>query len=461
MSEDTGTPPLDGAGAVAGARVLLGVSGGIAAYKAALLARMLVGEGAVVDPVLTRGAEQFVGSVTFEGITGRPARRDVWEDVAAGTHVALGRAADVAIVYPATAHVLAKLAHGLADDLLTTTLLAARCPLVVAPAMHTEMWEHAATRDNVATLRARGVEVLGPADGPLMGGDEGPGRLVDPEVAFEFLARIAGGLATGDRGLAGSGRDLAGSGRDLAGSGRDLASDGRDLAPDGRDLAGDGRDLAGRTVVVTAGGTRESIDPVRFLGNRSSGKMGFAVAEQAARRGAQVHLVAGPVSLPTPPGVVRHDVTSALDMHEAVLGLVDDADVVVKAAAVADFRPAKVSTSKIKKAAGVPVIELERNPDILVDVVAHRGEALRPLVVGFAAETDDVEAEGRAKLERKGADLLVVNDVSGDDAGFAVDTNRVVVLARDGGRVEVPLANKRDVADRILDEVVARLPAEG
>jgi phosphopantothenoylcysteine decarboxylase / phosphopantothenate---cysteine ligase len=395
-----------------GARVLLGVSGGIAAYKAAILARLLVAEGAVVDPVLTRGAEQFVGPATFEGITSRPVRRDVWEDIPADTHVAVGRAADVAIVYPATAHVLAKLAGGLADDLLTTTLLAASCPLVVAPAMHTEMWEHPATRDNAATLRSRGVEVLGPDDGPLMGGDTGPGRLVDPEVALATLTGLVGGT----------------------------------------------RDLAGQTVVVTAGGTRESIDPVRFLGNRSSGKMGFAIAEQAARRGADVHLVAGPVSLTTPHGVVRHDVTSTLDMHAAVLGLVDDADVVIKAAAVADFRPAKVSTSKLKKAAGIPVVELERNPDILMDVVARRGAATVPLIVGFAAETDDVEAEGRAKLERKGADLLVVNDVSGDDAGFAVDTNRVVILARDGGRLEVPLASKREVADRILDEVVARVP---
>lgn len=396
---------------LSGTRVLLGVTGGIAAYKAALLTRLLVASGATVDTVLTRGAEHFIGPATFEGLTGRPVRHDVWEDIAAETHVALGRAAEVAIVYPATAHVLARLAHGLADDLLTTTLLAARCPLLVAPAMHTEMWEHAATRDNVATLVGRGVEVVGPDDGPLMGGDTGPGRLVDPEVALGALTRLAGAR----------------------------------------------RDLEGRTVVVTAGGTREAIDPVRFLGNRSSGKMGFAVAARAARRGAKVHLVAGPGSLATPPGVVRHDVTSTLDMHEAVLGLVDEADVVIKAAAVADFRPAKVSTSKLKKAAGVPVVELERNPDILVDVVERRGTAARPLVVGFAAETDDVEAEGRAKLERKGADLLVVNDVSGGDAGFAVDTNRVVILARDGGRTEVPLASKQDVADRILDEVLPRL----
>jgi phosphopantothenoylcysteine decarboxylase / phosphopantothenate---cysteine ligase len=394
-----------------GARVLLGVTGGIAAYKAALLARLLGGAGATVDPVLTAGATRFVGAATFEGVTGRRVRTEVWEDIPAETHVALGRAADLAIVYPATANVLAKLAHGLADDLLTTTLLAATCPLVVAPAMHTEMWEHAATQRNVAILRERGVHVLGPATGRLMGGDEGPGRLVDPEDALELLGAL-------------------------------------------RRSAGD---LGGTTVVVTAGGTREPIDPVRFLGNRSTGKMGFAVAAAAAARGAQVHLVAAPTSLPTPPGVTRHDVTTAVEMRAAVLDLVDRADVVVKAAAVADFRPATAATSKLKKDAGVPAIELVRNPDILAELGARREGASRPLLVGFAAETDDVEANGRAKLARKQADLLVVNDVSADDAGFAVDTNRVLILGRDDARVEVELATKADVAGRILDEVVARL----
>jgi phosphopantothenoylcysteine decarboxylase/phosphopantothenate--cysteine ligase len=395
-----------------GTRVLLGVTGGIAAYKAALLARALVGAGATVDPVLTRGATRFVGAATFEGLTGRRVRSEVWEDVADETHVALGRAADVAVVYPATAHLLAKLAAGLADDLLTTTLLAATCPLVVAPAMHTEMWEHPATRDNVEVLRGRGVEILGPAVGPLMGGDEGRGRVVEPDEALATVTRLASRRA----------------------------------------------DLAGRTVLVTAAGTREPIDPVRFLGNRSTGRMGFAIAAAAARRGAQVHLVAGPTSLPTPPGVQRHDVTTAQQMHRAVLGLVDDGvDVVVKAAAVADFRPATTHTSKVKKEAGVPTIELVRNPDILAELGARRAGASRPLLVGFAAETDDVERHGREKLERKQADLLVVNDVSAPDAGFAVDTNRVVVLARDGARVEVPLATKTVVADRLLDEVAARL----
>jgi phosphopantothenoylcysteine decarboxylase / phosphopantothenate---cysteine ligase len=397
-----------------GARVLLGVTGGIAAYKAALLARLLVGAGATVDPVLTAGAARFVGAATFEGVTGRRVRTEVWEDIPAETHVALGRAAELAVVYPATANVLAKLAHGLADDLLTTTLLASTCPLVVAPAMHTEMWEHAATQRNVALLRERGVHVLGPATGRLMGGDEGPGRLTEPEEALALLGS----------------------------------------------LRRSARDLAGTTVVVTAGGTREPIDPVRFLGNRSTGKMGFAVAAAAAARGAEVHLVAAPTSLPTPSGVTRHEVTTAVEMHAAVLDLVDRADVVVKAAAVADFRPAETATSKLKKDAGVPAIELVRNPDILAELGARREGAHRPLLVGFAAETDDVEAHGRAKLERKQADLLVVNDVSADDAGFAVDTNRVVILGRDGSRTEVALATKAEVAGRILDEVVDRLDAD-
>ena len=404
-------------GPLAGVRVLLGVSGGIGAYKAVLLARLLVAAGAEVDPVLTSGAQRFVGAATFEGITRRTVRADVWEDIAADTHVAAGRAAQLAIVYPATAHTLAKLAGGLADDLLSTTLLAATCPLVVAPAMHTEMWQHPATRHNAEVLTGRGVHLLGPSDGMLMGGDTGPGRLVDPEAALALLLRLHGGRERHD-------------------------------------------DLAGRRVLVTAAGTREPIDPVRFLGNRSSGKMGFAIAAAAAQRGATVELVTGPSSLATPPGVRRTDITTALEMRAAVLASVDaasDLDVVIKAAAVADFRPGSASGSKIKKDAGVPTIELVANPDILAELGARPRDAARPLLVGFAAETDDVEANGRDKLRRKGADLLVVNDVSGADAGFDVDTNRVVILGRDGDRTEVALTSKSEVAHRILDLVVARL----
>ena len=399
--------------ALAGRRVVLGVSGGIAAYKAALVARGLVTAGATVDVVMTDGARSFVGPATFEGITGRPVRTEVWEDIPNETHVALARAADVVVVFPATAHLLARAAAGLADDLLTTSLLAATCPVVMAPAMHTEMWQHAATQDNVARLRERGVVLVGPVDGPLMGGDTGPGRAADPDDVVAAVAGAVGAIG----------------------------------------------DLRGRTVVVTAGGTREALDPVRYLGNRSSGRMGFAVAAAAARRGAQVALVAGPTDLPTPAGVDRVDVVSARDMHAAVLPRAADADVVVKAAAVADFRPAGASDRKLKKSDGVPTITLEPNPDILAELGARRREqgGGPTVLVGFAAETHDVEDNARGKLERKGCDLLVVNDVTEQGAGFGHDTNRVVVLAADGGRVEVPLATKAQVADRLLDEVVARL----
>lgn len=449
-----------------GVRVLLGVSGGIAAYKSALVARLLVGAGATVDTVLTRGGERFIGATTFEGLTGRPARTEVWEGVATETHVGLGRGADVVLIYPATAHVLAKLAGGLADDLLTTTLLAATCPVVVAPAMHTEMWQHAATQANVEVLRRRGVQVIGPDDGKLMGGDSGPGRLVEPHVAIDAVhAALAGRVAAGAETGAGAGTAAAEAGGAAVGAGTGEARAGAAAAEAGtvagqvgRAVAPPERDLAGARVLVTAGGTREPIDPVRFLGNRSSGKMGFALAEVAARRGAEVVLVAAPSTLPTPEGVERVDVTTALEMHDAVFARLDEVDVVVKAAAVADFRPDTAATSKLKKDAGAPKVVLVPNPDILAELGEQRDpDATRPVLVGFAAETDDVEAAGLAKLKRKGADLLVVNDVSGDDAGFEVDTNRAILLDRDGGRVEVPLSSKAEVAEVVLDAVVARL----
>ena len=407
--------PLDGA------RVLVGVTGGIAAYKSAILVRGLRNVGAEVDVVLTRGGARFVGAATFEGLTGRPVRHDVWEGIPDGSHVALGRAADVAIVYPATAHTLAKLAGGLADDLLTTTLLAATCPVVLAPAMHTEMWQHAATQHNVATLRARGAIITGPDDGLLMGGDAGPGRLVEPEAALEVIRDVLACLTSAE----------------------------------GAPPAARPQDLLGAHVLVTAGGTREPVDPVRYLGNRSSGRMGFALAAAAHDRGATVTVIAGPTELPTPTGVTRVDVTTALEMHAAVFGRLDGTDVVIKAAAVADFRPSEPASTKIKKERGVPTLALSPNPDILTELAAARGGDRHPVLVGFAAETDEVEAQGRAKLARKGADLLVVNDVSATDAGFEVETNRVVVLDRAGGRFEVPLAGKREVAERILDRVVA------
>ncbi len=396
-----------------GRRVLLGVSGGIAAYKSVLVARLLVQAGAEVDVVMTRGAARFIGAPTFEGITGRRVRSEVWEDVDTETHVALARAADVVVIYPATAHTLAKAAAGLADDLLTTSLLATTAPLVVAPAMHTEMWQHPATQANVDLLSARGAVVVGPASGPLMGGDVGPGRVVEPA---ELVAAVRSAIGPGD--------------------------------------------LRGRRVLVTAGGTREAIDPVRFLGNRATGRMGFAIAARAARRGAVVTLVAGPTDLATPSGVTRVDVVSADDMHRAVVEARDAQDLIVKAAAVADFRPAVVSPGKVKKAAGFPEIRLVPTVDILAELGGWRaasGDAA-PVLVGFAAETDDVLANGQAKLVRKGVDLLVVNDVSESDAGFGVDTNRVTILRADATEpLALPLAAKAEIADRILDEALPLL----
>jgi phosphopantothenoylcysteine decarboxylase/phosphopantothenate--cysteine ligase len=393
-----------------GRRILLGVSGGIGAYKAAILARGLVTSGAVVDVVLTRGARRFVGDATFEGITGRPVRTEVWEDVPTGTHVDLGRRADALIVYPATAHTLARLAAGFADDLLTTAALAHRGPLLVAPAMHTEMWEHPATVANVAQLRARGAVVVGPDAGPLMGGDEGAGRLVPPEVA---LAAVAVALDPGPA------------------------------------------DLAGRRVLVTAGGTREPVDPVRFLGNRSSGRMGFALAAAAAARGAEVLLVAAPAGLPTPTGVTRRDVVTAQEMDAAVAAQAGDHDVVLMAAAVADFRPASPHPRKLRRGDGPPVLELVANPDVLAGVVARRAAAAaaRPLVVGFAAETGDLLEAARRKLAAKDVDLLVANDVARPGVGFDTPDNAVLILGRDGRVREVGPAPKGVVADAILDEV--------
>jgi len=391
--------------------ILLGVSGGIGAYKAAALARGLVRAGAQVDVVLTRGAARFIGAATFEGITGRACRTEVWDDVPAATHVGLGRDAGLIIVYPATAHTIARLAAGLADDLLTSSVLAATCPVLIAPAMHPEMWTNPATVDNVARLIARGIEFVGPDDGPLMGGDEGIGRLVEPEGA---LAAVVARLD-------------------------------------------DRMDLMGRKVLVTAGGTQEPIDPVRFLGNRSSGRMGFALAAMARRRGADVTLVAAPSGLATPPGVERIDVTTAVQMRDAVLARLGATDVVLKAAAVADFRPASASATKIKRSGGTPGIELVANPDIVAEVVAARGSAASPLVVAFAAETDDVLANARTKLRAKGVDLLVANDVSDPRTGFGSASNAVTILRADGDMTVVGLAPKEDVAHAILDAVVAAL----
>ncbi|AOP46901.1 bifunctional phosphopantothenoylcysteine decarboxylase/phosphopantothenate--cysteine ligase CoaBC [Streptomyces lydicus] len=398
-------------------RVVLGVSGGIAAYKACELLRRLTESGHDVRVVPTASALHFVGEATWSALSGNPATTEVWESVHEVPHVRIGQAADLVVVAPATADMLAKAAHGLADDLLTNTLLTARCPVIFAPAMHTEMWENPATQENVATLRRRGALVIEPAVGRLTGVDTGKGRFPDPVEIFELCRRV---LARGERGA---------------------------VEPD----------LAGRRVVVTAGGTREPLDPVRYLGNRSSGKQGYALAATAAARGAQVTLIAGNTELPDPAGVDVLPVGTARQLREAVLKAAADADAVVMAAAVADFRPAAYATGKIKKVEGrePEPIALVRNPDILAELSADRARAGQ-VVVGFAAETDDVLANGRAKLARKGCDLLVVNEV-GEDKAFGSAENEAVVLASDGSETPVPYGPKDALADRVWDLVVPRL----
>jgi phosphopantothenoylcysteine decarboxylase/phosphopantothenate--cysteine ligase len=402
--------------------VVLGVGGGIAAYKAAELLRKFSESGHDVTLVPTRAALKFVGAATWEALSGKPVTAEVWDDVADVPHVRLGQQADLVVVAPATADLLARAASGLADDLLANVLLTARCPVVMAPAMHTEMWQHPATVANVATLRGRGVIVLDPASGRLTGSDTGPGRL--PEAAEIFAACLAV-------------------------------------------LARAERDLEGRTVVVSAGGTREHVDPVRFLGNRSSGKQGYALAVSAVARGARVVLVSANVTLPDPAGVTVVRVVSADDLRRAVLDHAGAADVVVMAAAVADFRPAAVADHKIKKddSGGVPEpIALERTVDVLAELVARRDAAgSGQVVVGFAAETGDPDAtvldHARAKLARKGCDLLVVNEV-GEGKAFETDVNEVVILGRNGATGHVPLTSKQAVADAVWDAVVPLLPPE-
>ncbi len=405
-------------GAAVRPRVVLGVSGGIAAYKACELLRRFSESGHDVTVVPTAAALEFVGAATWSALSGKPVSAEVWDDVHEVPHVRIGQSADLVVVAPATADLMARAAHGLADDLLTNTLLTARCPVVFAPAMHTEMWEHPATVANVATLRARGAVVVEPAEGRLTGADTGKGRLPEPEEIFELCRDVL------VRGVA---------------------------APD----------LAGRHVVVSAGGTREYLDPVRYLGNRSSGLQGYALARTAAARGAEVTLVAANVTLPDPAGVKVVRVETTAQLRDAVLGASATADVVVMAAAPADFRPTDVSTAKIKKAADgtSPTIELTQNPDILAELAGHR---LRPgqVVVGFAAETGDDTGSvldlARAKLARKGCDLLVVNDVSGG-AVFGSPDNQAVILGRDGSSVDVPRGSKATVAHVIWDQAAARL----
>ncbi|MEU5307516.1 bifunctional phosphopantothenoylcysteine decarboxylase/phosphopantothenate--cysteine ligase CoaBC [Streptomyces sp. NPDC021562] len=396
-------------------KVVLGVSGGIAAYKACELLRRFTESGHDVRVVPTASALHFVGAATWSALSGNPVSTEVWDHVEEVPHVRIGQHADLVVVAPATADTLARAAHGLADDLLTNTLLTARCPVVFAPAMHTEMWEHPATQENVATLRRRGAVVVEPAVGRLTGVDTGKGRLPDPGEIFEVCRRVLARGATEP-------------------------------------------DLKGRHVVVSAGGTREPLDPVRFLGNRSSGKQGYALARTAAARGARVTLVAANTTgLPDPAGVDVVPVGTAVQLREAVLKAAADADAVVMAAAVADFRPAVYAAGKIKKKDGQepePIV-LVRNPDILAEISADRA---RPgqVIVGFAAETDDVLANGRAKLARKGCDLLVVNEV-GERKTFGSEENEAVVLGADGSETPVPHGPKEALADVVWDLAAARL----
>jgi phosphopantothenoylcysteine decarboxylase/phosphopantothenate--cysteine ligase len=387
---------------------LLGVTGGIAAYKACSLARLLTRAGAIVQVVMTRSATRFVGPDTFAALTGRRVHTDLWEEPGSVLHVRLAREADIAIVAPLTANVLAKLAHGIADDLLTSTLLEATCPLVLAPAMHTGMWEHPATTRNVETLAERGAHVVGPVVGSLAHGDEGAGRMAEPE---EILAAL-------------------------------------------EDVVAKGRDLAGRRVVVTAGPTHEPIDPVRFIGNRSSGLMGVAIAKEAFDRGADVTLVYGPgtVEPPAGPRVVR--IETAEEMRSATLEVAAEADAIVMAAAVADFRPEAVADAKLKKDAGVPELHLVPTVDILAELGASKGDRV---LVGFAAETGDLEAAGRVKLQAKGLDLIVVNEVGRPGTGFGSSTDHAAILAADGADVSFRDWTKAELATAICDRLVELL----
>lgn len=432
-------------------RVVLGVAGGIAAYKACSLLRLLTEAGHDVTVVPTAAALKFVGAPTWAALSGKPVSTDVWSSVHEVPHVRLGQEADLVIVAPATADLLAKAATGQADDLLTNVLLTARCPVVLAPAMHTEMWDHPATQANVSTLTERGVHIVPPASGRLTGKDTGPGRLPEPEDLYAVCERELARSASVSAG--GATARMAGNATTATDAGASAAHSARR------------GDLSGRRVVVSAGGTREPLDPVRYLGNRSSGKQGHALAVAAAARGAQVTLVtSAPADLP---GIVIVPVETALQMREAVLAATAGSDVVVMAAAVADFRPASYAPSKIKKTHqahvdgseddSAPTITLVRNPDILAELVELRGGSAGPVIVGFAAETGDDEGSvldhARSKLQRKGCDVLVVNEV-GEGKTFGSDDNTVTVLRRGSDEsVEVGPATKAAVSDAVWDVV--------
>ena len=388
---------------IAGRRIVVGVTGGIAAYKAVEVCRRLVDAGAHVVPIMTAGAEHFIGATTLSALCSEPVRTTLWDAGHPIPHTRLGQTADLVLVVPATARLLAAYAAGLSTDLLTNTLIATRAPVIVCPAMHTEMWEHPAVQDNLAVLRRRGVHVVEPDEGRLAGGDVGKGRLAAPERIVAEVERVLGG-----------------------------------------------GQLAGMHVVVSAGGTREPIDAVRVIANRSSGKQGYAVAAEALARGARVTLVST-VELSTPAGASLCVVETAAEMQAAMERLAADADVVVMAAAVADFRPVSAAAGKIKKDSGVPEIVLEPTPDILAGLGARKPAG--QVLVGFAAETSDLVANATSKLQRKKLDLVVANDVSAPGVGFQHDTNAVTLLRANGTAISVPLSDKRAIAAAVLDSV--------
>lgn len=391
-----------------GRTIVLGVTGGIASYKSAWLARLLTKAGAAVDVVLTKSATEFISALTFEALTGRPAHTGLFDAGRALDHIGLAREAHAVVVAPATADFLARAATGQSGDLLTAVLLATRAPVLLVPAMNDQMWAHPQTRSNVAHLRGLGYQVLEPDEGMLAAGEgAGPGRMPEPETVYAHVGRLLEGAAPGP--------------------------------------------LSGRRVVVTAGPTREAIDPVRFISNHSSGKMGVALAGAAWRRGADVTLVAGPLAVAPPPGPAVRDVASTEDMARAVAELLPAADVLIMAAAPADFRPATASDRKIKKDSDAPVIAMEHTPDILRTTIPRRRDG--SVVVGFALETDDALDNGRKKLAAKALDIVVVNDATEPGAGFGGDTNRVTLLRRDAPDEVLPLLPKTEVAEAILDRV--------
>ncbi len=394
-------------------RITLGVTGGVAAYKAAELVRRLQQEGHSVQVVMTRSAREFITPLTFAALSGQKVITDLFADSSGGEanlesaieHIAVAQRTDLLLVAPATADIIAKFARGVADDFLTTLYLACTAPVVVAPAMNVNMWNHPATQENVETLRARGVKIVQPDEGYLACGMTGPGRLAGLEDVLKAIHEVTKAQ----------------------------------------------RDLEGETVLVSAGPTCEDLDPVRYITNRSSGKMGYAVAEAAAKRGAKVVLISGPVNLGTPGGVERVDVRTAEEMHRAVASRFNEASIVVLAAAVADYRPVERRAEKIKKGNALLAISLEPTIDILAEVAKHKGQKI---VVGFAAETDHVAENARKKLASKNADLIVANDVTAEGAGFDRDTNVVTLFSRDGRDLALPKMPKSEVAQRILDEVV-------